>query len=176
VDSDFDWDTPTEAPLSSRSRPRSRSHVILAIVLGIGGPFAIFEIRGVCWEGLLWSIVALAIALTILRPSAGVWVAVLLVAGGFSALGLIGWSGWKFHTLNVFSSYSPRLTICGRDYQPDGVEETKLPPLFKNYPSHHVMGVTPSGSAILGVGCQTTVLYIESPGPMYRPYALLGGP
>jgi hypothetical protein len=176
VDSDFDWNTPTNSPTSRRHPARSRTRVILAIVLGIGGPCAIYEIRGLCWEGLLGSIVAFAIALTVLRLPLSMWIAVVLVVGGFGSLGLIGWSGWRFQNLNVFSSYSPRLTICGRDYQPDGAVLTRLPAIFENYPTHDVMGVTPSGSAILGVGCQTTVLYIESRGPTYQPYALLGGP
>jgi hypothetical protein len=134
-----------------------------------------YEIRGLCWEGLLGSLVIFAIALMLVRPPLLLWLAAVLVVGACGSLGLIGWSGWRFQSLNVFSSYSPRMTICGRDYQPVGPVYEKLPVPFKNL-TQHVMGVTPSGSAIIGAGCQTTVLYIESPGPTYRPYDLLGGP
>lgn len=134
-----------------------------------------YEIRGPCWEALLGSLVIIAIALMAVRPQPAAWLAVVLVVVGCGSVGLIGWSGWRFHSLNVFSSYSPRLTICGRDYQPEGSAQRQLPPPFKNL-TQHVMGVTPSGSAILGLGCPTTVLYVQSPGPTYTPYDLLGGP
>lgn len=176
MESDFDWNRPAESRIPRRRGLRPHLRAILAIALGVGGPCAIYEIRGLCWEGLLGSTVVFTIALTMLRPPLSVGIAAVLVLGGCGALGLIGWSGWRFHNLNVFSSYSPRLTICGRDYQPEGRAQRRLPMAFKNYPTKHVMGVTPSGSAILGVGCQTTLIYIESPGPMYQPYALLGGP
>ena len=149
--------------------------MIAAIVVGVGGTFGVYEIRGPCWEGLLASIVIVAIALLVFRPSLSVWLAAILVVGVVGSIGLTGWSAWKFHSFNVFSSSSPRLTICGRDYQPAGPAYSKLPAPFNNL-SHHVMGVTPSGNAILGVFCQTTVLFVESPGPKYQPYDLLGGP
>jgi hypothetical protein len=174
VESDFDWNTPTESPMTKHHRPWPRTQVIAAIVLGIGGPCAAYELRGLCWETLLWSIVIFAIALMLVRPPFSVWLAAVLMVGVFGSVGLMGWSGLRFHSLNVFSSYSPRLTICGRDYQPEGPTTTKVSAPFKHLTQ--VMGVTPSGSAIVGAGCQTTALYIESPGPMYRPYALLGGP
>jgi hypothetical protein len=147
----------------------------IGVALGIGGPFAVCEIRGLCWEGLLGSMVIFAIGLTLVRPPLSVWFAAVLVVGVVASAGLIGWSGWRFHSLNVFSSYSPRLNICGRDYQPEGPAQLHLPTPFKTL-TRRVIGVTPSGSAILGLGCQTTVLYVESPGPTYRPYGLLGGP
>lgn len=146
-----------------------------AVVLGIGVSVAIFEIRGLCWEGLLGAILTFAIALALVRPPLSLWLAAMMVVGVIGSVGLTAWSGWRFHSLNVFSSYSPRLNICGRDYQPEGPSRSHLPAPSKNE-SQRVMGVTPSGSAILGTGCQTTVLFIESPGPKYRPYDLLGGP
>lgn len=173
MDRDLDWNTPIEPRMPNRHRPRSQ--VILATVLGIGGPCAVYEIRGLCWEALLGSTVIFAIALAVVCPPLSVWLAAVLVVGACGSVSLIGWSGWRFHSLNFFSSYSPRLTICGRDYQPEGPELEQLPTPFKQL-TRHVMGVMPSGSAILGAGCQTTVLYVESPGPTYRPYNLLGGP
>jgi hypothetical protein len=174
VESDFDWNAITESPMSKRHGPTSRFQVIAAIVLGIGGPCAAYELRGLCWESLLWSLAIFAISLMLVRLPFSIWLAAVLVVGVCGSVGLMGWSGWRFHSLNIFSSYSPRLTICGRDYQPEGSTQSKLPAPFKNVT--HVMGVTPSGSAIVGWGCQTTALYIESPGPMYRTYDLLGGP
>jgi hypothetical protein len=175
VDSDFDWKARTESPKSTRHRPRSRSQGILALVLGIGGPCVAYGIRGLCWESLLASIVIFAIALLAARLPLSVWLAAVLIVGACGTIGLIGWSGWRFHSLNVFSSYSPRLTFCGRFYQPEGDTRKQLPAPFKSL-TRDVMGVTPSGSAILGLGCQTTVLFVESPGPTYQPYDLLGGP
>jgi hypothetical protein len=172
---EFDWDMPVETRTSNRYHYGRRSKVLVAIILAIAGPFAAWEIRGLCWEALVGSIVIFAIGLAVLRLPFSVWLAALLVVGACGSAGLIGWSGWRFHSQNIFSSYSPRLTICGRDYQPEGPTQRHLPVPFKSL-TQHVIGVTPSGSAILGADCQTTVLYIESPGPMYRPYDLLGGP
>lgn len=175
MERDFDWNSPTQSPTSRRRRDLHRPKRIAAAILGIGGPCAVYEIRGLCWEALFGSIVIFAIALMVVRLPLSVWLAAVLVVSVCGSVGLIGWSGWRFHSLNVFSSYSPRLTICGRDYQPEGSAQRHLPAPFKNL-TQHVMGVTPSGSAILGAGCQTTVLFVESPGPAYRPYDLLGGP
>jgi hypothetical protein len=175
VDGDFDWKTHTESTKSARLRPRTRPQGILAFVVGIGGPCVVYVTRGLCWESLLASIVIFAIALLAVRLPLSVWLAAVLIVGACGTVGLVGWSGWRFHSLNVFSSYSPRLTFCGRDYQPEGDTRKRLPVPFKNL-TRDVMGVTPSGSAILGLGCQTTVLFVESPGPMYQPYDLLGGP
>lgn len=171
----FDWNTSTEAPKVTRHRPWPRALAAAAIVFGIGGPYAAYAIRGLCWEALLWSVVIIAVALLLVRPRFSVWLTAVLVVGVCGSVCLVGWSGWRFQNLNVFSSYSPRLSICGRDYQPEGPARGSLPAPFKTV-THRVMGVTPSGSAIIGAGCQTTVLYIESPGPVYRPYDLLGGP
>jgi len=175
VEREFDWNSTTESPASRLRRNLRRPKVIAAAIVGIGGPFAVYEIRGLCWEGLLESVVIFAIALLMVRLPLSVWLATVLVVGMCGSVGLIGWSGWRFHSMNVFSSYSPRLTICGRDYQPEGSVERHLPASFKNL-TQHVMGVTPSGSAILGASCQTTVLFVETPGPAYAPYGLLGGP
>ena len=171
----FDWNVPIRLTRSRLRRELRRPRVITGVILGIGGPCSVYEIRGVCWETLLGSIVILAIALAVVRPPFSVWLAAVLVVSTCGSLGLIGWSGWRFHSLNVFSSYSPRLTICERQYQPEGSAQTHLPAPFKNL-THNVMGVTPSGSAVLGSGCQTTVLFVQSPGPVYQPYDLLGGP
>jgi hypothetical protein len=167
--------SPTQSPTSRHRLDLLHPKGIAATIVGIGGPCAVFEIRGLCWEALLGSVVIFAIALLVVRPPLSVWLAAVLVVGLFGSVGLIGWSGWRFHSLNVFSSYSPRLTICGRDYQPEGSVQRRLPAPFENL-AQHVMGVTPSGSAILDTGCQTTVLFVKSPGPTYRPYDLLGGP
>jgi hypothetical protein len=175
VESDFDWKGSTELPKSKRHRSRSRSQVILAMLLAVGGPCVVCEIRGLTWESLLGSIVIFAIGLRVVRPPFSLWLAAVLLVGVCGTGGLIGWSGWRFHTLDVFSSYSPRLMICGRYYQPQGPAQRKLPAPFKSL-TQQVMGVMPSGSAILGTGCQTTVLYVETPGPRYQPYELLGGP
>lgn len=171
----FDWNSLTEERTSSLSRRRHRAWVSASVALAIVGPFAILEIRGLCWEGVLGSLVIFAVALACVRPPLSIFIAAVLVVGACGSVGLVGWSGWRFHSLNVFSSTSPRLTICGRDYQPEGPALAKLPAPFKNL-TQHVMGVTPSGSAILGVVCQTTVLFVESPGPIFQPYDLLGGP
>lgn len=165
----------TDARTTRDDRLQYRVRVVAVMVLGIGGPCAVCEIRGLCWEAWLGSIVIVAIALTLLRPSPSMWLAAVLVIGACGSVGLMGWSGWRFHSLNVFSSYSPRLIICGRAYQPEGPTRRRLPAPFKGL-SQHVIGVTPSGGAILGAGCQTTVLFVESPGPLYRSYDLLGGP
>jgi hypothetical protein len=170
----FDWETPTERLKSTRHRPRFQ--LILAIVLGVGGPCALYEIRGLCWEALLGSIVVIAIALWAARLQLSVWLAAVFIVAACGTIGLIGWSGWRFHNLNVFSSYSPRLTFCGRIYQPEGDPRKKLPPTSSKNLARDVLGVTPSGSAILGMGCNSTVLFVESPGPTYQPYNLLGGP
>jgi hypothetical protein len=132
-------------------------------------------IRGLCWESFLASIVIIAIALWTMRLPLSVWLAAVLVVGACGAIGLIGWSGWRFHTLNVFSSYSPRLTYCDRIYQPEGDTRNQLPASFENV-ARDIMGVTPSGSEILGLGCNSTVLFVVSPGPTYQSYDLQGGP
>lgn len=133
MEGDFDWNTPTESPKSRRGLdPKA----IAAIILGIGGPFAAYEVRGLCWEALLWSIAIFAIALIFVRPPSSMWLAAVLVVGVCGTVGLMGWSGWRFHSLNVFSSYSPRLTICGRDYQPEGQTERTLPEPFQNLTQH----------------------------------------
>jgi hypothetical protein len=150
--------------------------VILALALGIGGPYALYEIRGLCWEALLGSIVIIATALWAARLPLSVWLAAVLIVGACGTIGLIGWSGWRFHNLNVFSSFSPRLTFCGRIYQPEGDPRKQLPPAPLKNLARDVMGVTPSGSEILGLGCESTVLFVESPGPTYQSYDLLGGP
>jgi hypothetical protein len=173
VDTDLDQSASTATRV--RRRRWRRYEAFAAIVVGVGGPFGVYEIRGLCWEGLLASIVIAAIALLVSRPSLSVWFTAMLVISVLGSIGLVGWSGWRFHSLNVFSSYSPRLTICGRDYQPAGPAHSQLPTSFNSL-THDVMGVTPSGSAILGDSCQTTVLFVESPGPKYQPYDLLGGP
>jgi hypothetical protein len=175
MDGAFDWEMPTESPKSTRHRHRTRFQAILAIVFAIGGPYVAYEIRGLCWEALLASIVIFAIALLAAQLPPSVWLAGVLIIGSCGTIGLIGWSGWRFHSLNIFSAYSPRLTFCGRIYQPEGDTRKQLPAPFKIL-TRDVMGVTPSGSAILGLGCQTTVLFVESPGPTYQPYDLLGGP
>jgi hypothetical protein len=175
MDSDFDWRAHTEPPESARRRPRTRLQWIPVIILGIGGPCTVYEIRGLCWESLIASMVMFAIALLALRLPRSVWLAAVLVVGTCGTIGLIGWSGWRFHSLNVFSSSSSRLTFCGRTYQPEGESQRQLPAPFKSL-KRDVVGVTPSGSAILGLGCQTTVLFIQSPGPTFQPYNLLGGP
>jgi hypothetical protein len=172
--SDFDWETPTESTTATR-RPVPHSRVVLAIVAGVGGPCAFFEIRGLCWEALIASFVIFAIALMSLRLPLSVWLAAVLIVGACGTVGLMGWSGWRFHSLNVFSSSSPRLTFCGRTYQPTSNTWKQLPSPFKGL-TRDVLGVTPSGSAILGLGCSTTVIIVESPGPSYQSYDLLGGP
>ena len=171
MDADFD----RIATTGIRVPRRNRIHALAAIVLGVGGPIGVYEIRGPCWEGLLGSLVGVAIALALIRPPLSLWLTVVLVMSVGGSVGLIGWSRWRFDSVNVFSSYSPRLAICGRDYQPEGPTFRKLPVAFKDL-TQHVMGVTPSGSAIIGTGCQTTVLFVVSPGPNYRSYDLLGGP
>jgi len=160
-----------EAPRVHLPWPR----VVLATALGIGGPSVVFEIRGLCWEALLASIVIVAFALLVIRLPRSVWLASVLIVGAFGIIGLIGWSGLRFHSLNVFSSYSSRLTYCGRTYQPEGVPRKKLPVTFTIL-TRHVEGVTPSGSAILGLGCQSTVLFVKSSRSTYQSYDLLGGP
>jgi hypothetical protein len=172
VDRDFDGKTHIESPKSMRHR--TRFQMLLAAVLGIGGSCVVCEIRGLCWESLLASIVIIAIALWMRLPLS-VWLAAVLVVGACGAISLIGWSGWRFQTLNVFSSYSPRLTYCDRIYQPEGDTRNQLPVSFENL-ARDVMGVTPSGSEILGLGCNSTVLFVVSPGPTYQSYDLLGGP
>jgi hypothetical protein len=175
VEGHFDWNSPIRLSTSRLRRELHRPKVIAAAIFGIGGPCTVYAIRGLCWEALLGNIVIFAIALMVVRPSFSVWLAAVLVVSMCGSLGLIGWSALRFRSLNVFSSYSPRVTICGRQYEPEGSAQTHLPAPFKNL-THNVMGVTPSGSAVLGVGCQTTVLFVQSPGPVYLPYDLLGGP
>jgi hypothetical protein len=75
VESDFDWSALSESPMSRRHRPASSSQVIAAIVLGIGGPCAAYELRGLCWEALLWSLVIFAIALMLVRLPRCSWLA-----------------------------------------------------------------------------------------------------
>jgi hypothetical protein len=174
MESELEWNAPTETASIRGKRRWRRPEVIAAIVLVVGGPLAVFEVRGLCWEGLLGSLVIFAIALVLVRPPLSLWLAAVLAVGACGSVGLMVWSGWRFHNLNVFSSYSPRLTYCDRDYQPSGPSRGSLS-AFQDV-TQHVLGVTPSGSAIIGTGCQTTILFIESPGPTYRPYDLLGGP
>ena len=175
MDSDIDWNAPAISPPSGHRRVLDRPRSITVILLAIVASIAVVWIRGICWEALLGVVIVLAFALAMLRPPLSVWLATVLALIALGSVGLIGWSGLRFHSLNVFSSYSPRLTVCERDYQPAGSLREKLPAPFHDL-TRHVMGVTPSGSAILGVGCQTTVLFVESPGPKYQPYDLLGGP
>jgi hypothetical protein len=171
----FDWNVPIRLTRSRLRRESRRPSVVAATILGIGGPCIVFAIRGPCWEALLGSIAVSAIALALIRPPFSMWLAAVLVVSMCGSVGLIGWSAWRFRSVNVFSSYSPRLTMCERQYEPEGSAQTQLTAPFKNL-THHVMGVTPSGSAVLGAGCQTTVLFVKSPGPVYQPYDLLGGP
>lgn len=163
------------SPTSRVLRDLRRPKVITSVILGVAGICAVYEYRGLCWEASLAFIAIFAIALLVVRPSFSNWLAAVLVVGVCCSFGLIGWSAWRFHSLNVFSSYSPRLTFCGRDYQPEGPAQQRLPAPFENL-VHHLVGVTPSGSAIIGAGCGATVLFIEAPGPEYKPYDLLGGP
>lgn len=100
--------------------------------------------------------------------------AAVLAAASIGVVGLMGWSALKFHSVDIFSSNSSRLTFCGRVYEPEGVASRQLLALSTGK-EPYVMGVTPSGSAILGNGCETS-LWVRSSGPTYQAYDMLGGP
>ena len=72
---DFIDNALNESATLKRRRRLRRPNVIAAMILGVGGPFAIYESRGPCWETLLVSLVVFSIALFLVRPRFSVWLA-----------------------------------------------------------------------------------------------------
>jgi hypothetical protein len=157
-----------------RFKEVKRSELTAAFVLALLLPIAIFWFRGICWESLAFSIVGVAVGLAFLRAPFALWFATLAIVTAIGSLGLLGWSGVRFKTFDVFSSSYSRVTFCGRDFEPEGPPLSYIRTTGEN--ATHVEGVTPSGSAIIGTGSCLSTLWVKSPGPKYQSFDLEGGP
>lgn len=152
----------------------TRLRLALTIVVSLILPIALCWIRGFCWESLVGSIVLFAIGTFVLRAPLALWLATMAVVTTIGTVGLLSWSALDFHSVNVFSSSYSRLSYCGRDFEAEGpivshIRTTGDAPI-------RVVGVTPSGSAILGTGACLSTLWVKSPGPKFQSFDLEGGP
>jgi hypothetical protein len=157
-----------------RLRDVARPRLALAIIVGLILPFAIWWIRGICWESLVGSIVVFAIGTIVLRAPFALWLATLAVVIALGTVGLLGWSALNFHSVNVFSSSYSRISYCGRNFEVEGPITSHMR-MIGDAPTG-VVGVTPSGSAIIGTGACLSTLWVRSPGPRFQSFNLEGGP
>jgi len=152
----------------------ARTRLAFAIVMGLIVPIAIWWIRGICWESFVGSLIVFAVGTLSLRAPWALWLTTMAVVVTFGAVGLLGWSAVKFHSVNVFSSSYSRISFCGRDFEAEGPITSHLSTFGDA--RIHVAGVTPSGSAILGTGACLSTLWVKSPGPRFQSFDLEGGP
>jgi hypothetical protein len=155
-----------------RLRGVSGVRIALALVVSLILPLSIFWIRGICWESLVASIVVFAIGTIVLRAPIALWLATLAFVVTIGTVGLLGWSVLNFHTVNVFSSSYSRISFCGRDFEAEGPSTSQV----IGGARRRVVGVTPSGSAILSSGACLSTLWVRSPGPTFQSFDLEGGP
>ena len=151
-----------------------RLRLALAIIVSLILPIAICWIRGICWESLVGSLVVFAIGTIVLRAPFALWLATMAVVTTFGTVGLLSWSALNFHTVNVFSSSYSRLSFCGRDFEAEGPITSHMNTIGEAPP--RVVGVTPSGSAIISTGACLSTLWVMSPGPKFQSFDLEGGP
>jgi hypothetical protein len=151
-----------------------RLRLALAIIVSLILPIAIFWIRGICWESLVGSLVVFAIGTIVLRAPLALWLASMAVVTTFGTVGLLSWSALNFHTVNVFSSSYSRLSFCGRDFEAEGTITSHMNTIGEA--PTRIVGVTPSGSAIISTGACLSTLWVMSPGPKFQSFDLEGGP
>jgi hypothetical protein len=156
--------------LSDVTRPRLAFTIVVSLIL----PIAICWIRGICWESLVGSLVAFALGTVVLRAPIALWLATMAVVVTIGTVGLLGWSALNFHSVNVFSSTYSRISYCGRDFEAEGPVASHI--RTDGDAPIRVVGVTPSGSAILGSGSCLSSLWVKSPGPRFQSFDLEGGP
>lgn len=135
---------------------------------------AVFWYRGICWESLAVALVLVATAVALMKVPFTVWLATVAIVSVLATLGLMGWSELRFHSVDLFSSNYPRISFCGRDFGRAGSLRKDLPSLTRGV--ERVVGVTPSGSALINSGACLSTLWVRSPGPRYQEFDLLGGP
>jgi len=152
----------------------TRLRLALAIIVSLILPVAICWIRGICWESLVGSVVVFAIGTIMLRAPFALWLATMAVVTTIGTVGLLSWSALNFHSVNVFSSSYARISFCGRDFEAEGPIASHMTRI--NDAAIRVVGVTPSGSAIIGTGACLSTLWVESPGPKFQSFDLEGGP
>jgi hypothetical protein len=157
-----------------RLRDVSRFRLALSIVASLFLPIAIFWSRGICWEALAASIVVFAVGTAILRAPLVLWLATLAVVITVGTVGLLSWSAVNFHSVTIFSSSYSRLSYCGRDFEAEGPITSHM--ITSGDAKTRVVGVTPSGSAIVGTGACLSALWVKSPGPRFQSFDLEGGP
>jgi hypothetical protein len=156
--------------LESRWDRISKLRKAAVVLVVVAAPVVAVWIRGICWESLVISMVAVPVALSVIRIPWKVWTGVVVMVWLLGVFSLVGWSGVQFHTLNVFSASPPRISWCGRDYLPGGDfrQPSRIVPV-------HEVGVTPSGESIVGWRCDATDLWVKTGDHSYIGYALLGG-
>ena len=152
----------------------TRLRLTLAIVVCLILPIAICWIRGTCWESLVGSIVVFAVGTFVLRAPFALWLATMAFVTTIGTVGLLSWSALNFHSVNVFSSSYSRISYCGRDFEAEGPIVSHIRTIG-DAPIRDV-GVTPSGSAIIGTGVCLSTLWVKSPGPKFQSFDLEGGP
>ena len=146
-----------------------RKAAVVLVVVAV--PFVAVWIRGICWESLVMSMVAVPVVLGLIRIPWTLWTGMVVTVWAIGVFSLVAWSGIQFHTLNVFSESPPRITWCGRDYLHGGSfrQPSRIVPV-------HEVGVTPSGESIVGWRCDSTDLWVKTGDHSYVGYALSGGP
>jgi hypothetical protein len=156
-----------EARWDRISKVRKAAVVLVVVAF----PFFAVLLRGICWESLVISMVAVPLVLSVIRIPWTLWTGMVVAVWAIGVFSLVAWSGIQFHTLNVFSASPPRITWCGRDYLPGrGFRQpSRIVPV-------HEVGVTPSGESIVGWRCDSADLWVKTGDHSYVGYALSGGP
>lgn len=160
-----------EAPDPAASRSTPWWKVVAALVALVALPALTVWVRGICWESAVISAAALLAVLLLLRVGTFAVVLAMIVLLLPSMGLLVAWSRLDFHTFNVLGPPST-IAYCHRFYdQGSSVGQSAL-----EGPALHDVGVTPSGSAVLASGCDTTRIWIQTSANTYVGYGLQGGP
>jgi hypothetical protein len=153
--------------------PRPRRWTSLLVIVGV--PAVAVIVRGFCWEAFAIALPVVALLLAPLLVERRIWFVAVV---GHMVLGLLVLSGWSMSqsgTVDLFTQSPPRLTLCGRFYAQEGAPVAR-PTQPVATATNRELGVTISGNAILGTGCDTTVLWVQSTATTYQAYDLEGGP
>lgn len=160
-----------EAPVPAQPNPVRGRQVAAVALAVVAVPVLVAWARGICWESVVISASVLAAVLLLLRVRLG---HVALVVPPLAALALVLLVGWSWYTDRSVDVFGPpaNLSYCGRSYQ----EGSVVGPSEVSEHHVHEVAVVPSGSAVLALGCDTTLLWVQLGGTTYRAYDLEGGP